>query len=196
LVQTRAVVKDEGTSDLGKTRLFLAVALDDETRSLVAAHLGSHAADLPGRPVPPENWHLTLRFLGWTSDVQRDRILGSLDEADLGGPFRIRFAGLGAFPKPRRATVLWVGVDAGVEPLTRLAEACEDATQAAGFEREDRPYHAHLTVARVRPPVDVGPLVESVPPLDLGMRVNEITLFRSHLGRGGAIYEPVDSIAL
>lgn len=189
-------MNDEATSDLGKTRLFLAVALDGETRSLVTAHLGSHAADLPGRPVPPNNWHLTLRFLGWTTDVQRDRVLAALDEADLGGSFRIRLGGLGAFPKPRRATVLWIGVDAGVEPLTRLAEVCEDAAQGAGFKSEDRPYHAHLTVSRVRPPVDVGSLVDAVPPLDLPMGVNEITLFQSHLRRGGAIYEPVDSIAL
>jgi 2'-5' RNA ligase len=174
--------------------MFLAVALDEPVRRLLAAFLDG--ADLPGRAVPPENWHLTLRFLGWTTGVQRDRILQALDDADLGSPFRIRFAGLGAFPKERRATVLWLGVRSGVEGLERLATAAEEAATATGFAPEERPFHPHLTLARVRPAVNVTDLVGRFPPFDVFMEVGAVTFFRSRLGHGGATYEVVDRVSL
>ncbi len=177
-----------------RERMFLAVDLDGQVAPLLAAFL--EGADLPGRPVPPQNWHLTLRFLGWTTPVQRDGILRALDEADLGAPFRIRFAGLGAFPKPRRATVLWLGVRSGIEELERLAGAAEEASLAAGFTREDRPFHPHLTLARIRPAVDVTELVGRFPPFDVFMEVSAVTFYRSRLGPGGARYEVVDRVGL
>lgn len=184
-------------SEVRNERLFLAVALDAETRALVAAHVDANGGrDWPGRVAPPENWHITLRFLGWTSAVQRDLILRHLDESALPGPFRLRFDGLGAFPKPRRATVLWIGVDDGVAPLQRLADACEAGAVAAGFFPEERPFHPHLTVSRVRPAVDITPLVDSFPPLGLAMPVGAVTVFRSHLRRGGAVYEAIDTVEL
>ncbi len=183
--------------DLGRKRLFLAVALDQETSNLLGSHLAANGLESwPGRLVPPENWHITLRFLGWTSDLQRDQILRSLDERPLGTPFRIRFGGLGGFPKVRRATVTWIAVTVGGDELTDLAAACDDAAQAAGFESEERPFHAHLTLSRVRPPVDLRDRVEAFAPFDVAMPVNAITLFESHLSSGGARYEAIDRIPL
>jgi len=177
-----------------RERMFLAVELDEGVRRLLAAFLDG--ADLPGQAVPPENWHLTLRFLGWATEVQRDGILRWLDEAGLGKPFRIRFAGLGAFPKARRATVLWLGVRSGIEGLERLAAAAEEASVAAGFAPEGRPFHPHLTLARVRPAVDVTDLVGRFPPFDVVMEVGAVTFYRSRLAPGGASYEVVDRVAL
>ena len=183
--------------DLGRSRLFLAIGLDRATRALLAAHLDANGLEeWPGRLVPSENWHLTLRFLGWTTDVQRDGILRDLDEADLAGPFEIRFATLGAFPKLRRATVTWLGVDRGADALAQLAAASDSAAQRAGFAAEERPFHAHLTLSRVRPAVDVTDLVGGFAPFPVTMPVTAITLFESHLGRGGARYEPIDTIEL
>jgi len=177
-----------------RERMFLAVELDEQVRRLLAAFLDG--ADLPGRAVPPRNWHLTLRFLGWTTEVQRDRILQALDDTDLGSPFRVRFAGLGAFPKPRRATVLWLGVRSGVEGLEHLAAAAEEASTAAGFAPEGRPFHPHLTLARVRPAADVTDLVGRFPPFDVFMEVGAVTFYRSRLAPGGATYEVVDRVSL
>jgi 2'-5' RNA ligase len=189
-------VSSEGATSLGRARLFLGVGLDEETRSIVAAHVANLDPPVPGRVVAPANWHLTLRFLGWTGDVERDRILANIDTSDLGDAFRIRFGGLGAFPKAGRATVIWIGVDDGAERLAALAEACNEAAVAVGFSPEERPYHPHLTLSRVRPPVDARALIDAAPPLDLAMGVGTITLFESHLRRGGAQYEPLETIAL
>ncbi len=184
-------------TESSRRRLFVAVALDSQTRALVAAHLEAHgAAGWPERLVTPDNWHVTLRFLGWTDAVQRDRIVHALDGAELPSPFRVRFGGLGAFPKPRRATVTWIGIESGTVELERLAAAAEDAAQSAGFAPEDRPFHPHLTVGRARPPVDVTDRIERFVPCDVAMLVDRVIVFESHLERGGARYEVLDELTL
>jgi 2'-5' RNA ligase len=191
-----------------RDRTFLAVALDDVTRHSLAAHLDPHLGVfhigdgappekmIPGSAVPIANWHLTLRVLGATTELQRDLVLGRLAQHRLPRPFRVRFGSLGAFPNAGRATVLWLGVDGGAEDLADLAAFSEDAAQGAGFGAEDRPFHPHLTLSRIRPPEDVTPLVTAVPPSRSGMLVEAVTLFRTRLGGGPARYEVVDEVPL
>lgn len=180
-----------------KQRTFLGVGLDRPTRDLLAAHLDEHLPGrMPGRSVPPANWHITVRFLGWTRRDQVDRVVYEVSERISLRPFSLRFGGLGAFPRPRRASVLWLGLASGAEQLEGLARACEDAAVAVGFTPEDRPFHPHLTLARIRPPSNVETLVDGFPPFDVRLEVAEVTLFRSHLGRGGARYEALEHIAL
>jgi 2'-5' RNA ligase len=184
-------------TETSRRRLFLAAALDGPTRRLLAAHVEAHGGDaLPGRVVQPQNWHLTLRFLGWVTEPQRDGVMRTLDESALPGPFAVRFGGLGAFPKLRRATVLWLGIDGGGDGLGELAAAAEEAAQAVGYEPEDRPYHPHLTLSRIRPAEDVTDLVEAFPPFAVKMSVTAITLYESHLRKGGAVYEALDTVEL
>jgi 2'-5' RNA ligase len=177
-------------------RLFLGVALSDEVRHGLAAFLESEVGSIPARAAPPENWHVTLRFLGATDDLARDRILATLDQAALPAPFRLGFGRLGAFPRPARATVLWLGVSDGAEELATLALVCEEAALEAGFEPEERPFHPHLTLSRIRPWQDVGPVVDRVPSFPLHQTVDRITMYRSVLGGGPARYEVVDEVLL
>jgi len=177
-------------------RLFLGVALADEVRHGLAAYLEAKARPLPGKSVPPQNWHLTLRFLGPTEEQQRDRVLAFLDQHMLTLPFVMGFAGLGAFSRPARATVLWLGVSRGTEELAELAAICEEAAQAAGLAADDRPFHPHVTVSRIRPKQDVTSTVEAVPPFPLAQTVEHITLYRSLFDGGGARYEVVEQIEL
>lgn len=177
-------------------RLFLAVALTDDVAHGLAAFLTDETVRLPGRPTLPDKWHITIRFLGSTTALQRDRILEFLDEHLAVEPFTLGFGLLDAFPKPSKASVLWLGVDRGSEHLRSMAQISEVAAQAAGLEPEDRPLHPHLTLSRIRPPMNVCDLIERVPRFPLSMEVDRLTLFRSHLGRGGATYETVDAILL
>ena len=177
-------------------RLFLGVGLSDDVRHGLVAFLEAKAGRLPGKPVPPENWHLTLRFLGSTDEPARDRLLAFLDAHPLTLPFVLGFDGLGGFSRPARATVLWLGIRRGIEELSELASICEEAVQTAGFDAEDRPFHAHVTLARIRPWEDVRQLVEAVPAFPLAQEVDRITVYRSVLGSGGARYEMVDEIEL
>lgn len=178
-------------------RLFLGIPLAAEARAALSEQIGELLpSDLPGRPVPPANWHLTLRFLGAAAPDLAARLRAELSSAELGNPFPITFGGLGAFPRVSRARVLWIGVTEGLEPLRQLAGAVEQCARSAGFEREERPFSPHLTLARLREPADLSQLVGTAIPHTVAQTVAEVVLFRSHLGAGPPRYEPIDRFAL
>jgi RNA 2',3'-cyclic 3'-phosphodiesterase len=177
-------------------RLFLAVALNDDVAHGLAAFITDETLRLPGRPTSPANWHVTVRFLGPTTALQRDRVLEFLDEHLAVEPFTMSFGGLGAFARPAKASVLYLGIELGVEGLAAMAEIAETAAQLAGFESEDRPFHAHITLSRIRPPMDVRSLIERVPRFPLAMNVDRLTLYRSHPGQDGPTYEVLDEVLL
>ena len=99
----------------GRERLFIGVPLTEEARRGIEKSLPKK---LPGKVVPIENWHFTLRFLGSTAPDVRDQIIQRLKFAGCGAAFTIRFSELGAFPGAGRARVLWLGIDEGVERMT------------------------------------------------------------------------------
>jgi 2'-5' RNA ligase len=173
-------------------RLFLAVELTSEARQRLGRQLASAApGGLPGRPVPAGSWHLTLRFLGATDAERRAALERALSAAELGPAFMVRFGGLGAFPRAHRANVLWLGLSDGGAELARLAGITETAARTAGFPAEEKPFRAHLTLSRFRPPADVAPLVQRTPPADLEMPVRALSLMLSQLGSGPPRYERV-----
>jgi len=67
---------------------------------------------------------------------------------------------------------------------------------AAGLDPDDRPFRPHLTLSRVRPEVDVSGLVGGALPLGIDWKCESIVVYRSHLGRGGARYEPLETLPL
>jgi RNA 2',3'-cyclic 3'-phosphodiesterase len=181
------------TSGRTEGRLFVAAPLDDGTRDALDAHLRAALgpAGVPGRPIPPRNWHLTLRFLGDCDAVRGERMVLALEQAIAGARFPVTFGAAGAFPRPQKASVFWIGVDEGADGLTALAAGAEAAARAAGFAAETRPFRPHLTVARLRPPADVDDAVARVPAAGVRMMVDEVVLFRSEPGGGLPRYEPV-----
>lgn len=176
-------------------RLFLGVPLLDEVREGLRRHLAA-AGPLPGRPVQPGNWHLTLRFLGDTTSDQHRKLVEELRAADLGARFGLAFGGLGAFSKPRRASVLWIGVREGAAELSAVAGIIEQAARRAGFAAEEKRFSPHLTLARIQPARDVSALIDAVPPFDARMTVDAAVLFRSHLGGGPPRYEVMERFEL
>jgi 2'-5' RNA ligase len=174
-------------------RLFIGVPLTEDARRAIAKSL---PRKLPGKPVPPENWHFTLRFLGSTAADVRDQIIQSLKFAGCGTAFSIRFSELGAFPSAGRARVLWLGIDEGVERMKQLAAIAEAAARSAGFTAETREFTPHLTLSRIDPPASVKTLVTSRVAFGQRMTVSSLILYRSRLGGGPAKYEEVAKIEL
>jgi 2'-5' RNA ligase len=173
-------------------RLFLAIPLSADARnSLVEQLEEALPGGLPGRPVPPENWHFTVRFLGATSPDAAERIHDSLGSARFDGEFEVRLRGLGAFRRPARATVLWTGVGEGVAALRSLADRVSGRLLAAGVPVEKRPFSPHLTLARLPRPTDLRRLIGEARSPEVVLAVNEVVLFRSHLGKGPPRYEPL-----
>ena len=137
-------------------RLFVAINLPEEVRTnlLDAARLAVQSLGLGGevRWVPPENLHLTLKFLGELPENRLPGIHAALEAAaERHEPFAFTLAGLGGFPSLRRARVVWAGVSHGRERLRHLAEDVDGAlARGVGTEPEDRGYKPHITLGRSR----------------------------------------------
>src|SRR5512141_2274609 len=173
-------------------RLFIAIPLTDAAREEINARL----RPLPGRVVPVPNWHFTLRFLGDTAAATRDALISGLSKARLGKKFTVRFDGIGAFPRARRARIIWLGVSDGSGELVAVAEKVEVVTRRAGFPAEARPFRPHLTLSRIEPPRSVTDVLSSQPALGTSMQVSEVVLVRSRLGSGPAKYEVISRFNL
>lgn len=173
-------------------RLFVAVQLTEDARRKIASGIG----ELPGRPVPPDNWHFTLRFLGTTSAADRESLVSILRRSRLRPAFTIRFGSLGTFPRPKRARIVWIGVSEGAAQLVSLAEKIEQAVRQAGFPAESRPFQPHLTLSRVDPPRSVVDVIQKQPSIAAAMNIREVTLVRSLLGKGPSKYEIVERFPL
>ena len=186
-------------------RLFVAIeigdgvrrALSDVQSELRKCGLGSV------RWVRPEGIHLTLKFLGETPAGQVPAIKQALASAVVGvSPHQLTLAGLGAFGSKRSPRVLWVGLEGDTETLAGLQGQVERALETAGFPREPRPFSAHLTLARVRPHEASGvaqvvsEVLSSVRVAQAALDVREVSLMRSQLGAGGAVYSRLDAFAL
>ena len=176
-------------SAAGHARAFVAIELDAPLREAIGDLQARLRPRLGGiRLVRPEGIHLTLRFLGDTSPAQvetlRPRLAAAAAQCP---PAEARVAGLGTFPERGSPRVLWLGLEVP-PPILDLQRACERAARAAGFEREERPFRAHLTLGRWRERAARPDL----PPADLGAtRLDTLVLFRSDLQPGGAVYTPL-----
>ena len=167
-------------------RTFVALELGEEMRARIASLGAELRVRLPGvRWVRPEGMHLTLRFLGATTPAQVERLKPTLASAAAAcPPAEVAVAGLGLFPERGSPRVLWLGLSLPA-PLATLQSACERAAVATGFDREDRPFRAHLTLGRWRDRASRPDL----PPADLGTTpVETLVLFESRLQAGGSVY--------
>jgi RNA 2',3'-cyclic 3'-phosphodiesterase len=176
-------------SAVDHARAFVAVELDAPLRKAIGDLQDGLRPRLGGiRLVRPEGIHLTLRFLGETSPTQVETLRPRLAAAaDLCPPAEASVAGLGTFPERGSPRVLWLGLDVP-QTILDLQHACERAARAAGFEKEARPFRAHLTLGRWRERAARPEL----PPADLGAaRLDTLVLFRSDLSPGGAVYTPL-----
>ncbi|MBX6371184.1 MAG: RNA 2',3'-cyclic phosphodiesterase [Acidothermus sp.] len=135
-------------------RLFAAVSPPLAARRHLAEALERiRAADEPWRWVDPPRWHLTLAFFGEVAEDRVPSLVSRLSRAVARArPLALRLAGAGAFDRPTRARVLWVGVEVREDDpgLSLLAARCVAAGRRSGLAMPgaDRPFRGHLTLAR------------------------------------------------
>jgi 2'-5' RNA ligase len=135
--------------------------------------------------VPPANLHVTLFFCGSVEEelvvMMADRLKAKLADSK---PFDVKAGGFGAFPSLERPSVLWVGVDGG-EPLMKLQKAVEDVMVSLGLPKENRKFHPHVTVGRVKE----GVLARWESTADLGMsHPPDIVVYESKTTSKGSEY--------
>jgi 2'-5' RNA ligase len=175
-------------------RLFVGLSFTNKIRQRLG-HLASGLENL--RWVQPENYHLTLRFIGDVSAQDAfdlDLILGAIGSE----PFNLKFCGLGYFGKAEKPRSIWVDI-APNEALFRLHQKVERGVISAGFGAEGRKFKPHVTLARFRSRkprnfasyFGVNGAFSTAPFL-----VASFTLFESSLGHGGSDYTALNEYPL
>jgi 2'-5' RNA ligase len=192
-------------------RAFIAVELDLSLRQAlgnIQAQLRNQlrrtlSPDVRIQWVRPESIHLTLKFLG---DIPEERVpdIQAVLSRVAGG--HVRFAaqaeGLGVFPDARSPRVLWVGLTTHADALTRLAADVETALDGIGFPPEGKPFHPHLTLARIKEQSRAvgraladSRVLEQAAPVG-AVAVNAIALMKSELTPSGSLYEKLREVPL
>jgi 2'-5' RNA ligase len=184
-------------------RLFVAVPLPDPARQQIAALVDRVRARVETtanareavRWVRMDGLHLTLRFLGPLPEEDVAGIAAAVAEAASGRPpFGVEIAGGGAFPSAARPRTIWLAVTAGADDLAGLAADLDGRLEPLGWPRQERPFRAHLTLARAdgrrARPRTAAAVIEEAASLQVAFAAERVTLFESITGGGPARYEP------
>lgn len=168
-------------------RLFVALDFPEDVRQRLVGLGGG----VPGaRWTEADNLHLTLRFIGEVPEDQTAEIDDALSEISAPA-FDVTLDGVGVFGSNRNARVLWAGVERS-DALSHLQSKVESALVRCGLPAEERKFSPHITLARLKdaPKDRIGRFIEERGLFRAGpIRMDHFTLYRSHLGKGAAVYE-------
>jgi 2'-5' RNA ligase len=186
---------------MNRIRAFLAFNLPVATINKVAelqseVRQRARAAGLKVGWVAPPNMHVTLKFLAeipeesvWAvRDLVKEKLVGRSAI-----PLRVR--GAGAFPSRGKPRVLWVGIESPDDAVAKLAADVDGWVAELGFAKEERPFHPHLTLGRVKQ--GAGDVLEGLDAVEIGeCALTAVVLYQSVLRREGAEYTPLASFPL
>ncbi|PIU44638.1 MAG: RNA 2',3'-cyclic phosphodiesterase [Ignavibacteriales bacterium CG07_land_8_20_14_0_80_59_12] len=182
-------------------RTFIAVDTPDDVKEQITeavSKLKEIGAEV--RWESRDKYHITLKFLSDVREAQLPEIIDSLRRGLSGiPPFKVTYAGAGCFPSRRNPRVIWIGCENEEGTLLRLHDAVEAATVPFGFPTEERAFHPHITVGRVKGTRNTDPLVLSLPSVTLRSHpvdVRQILVMKSDLKPSGSVYTILEAIPL
>jgi RNA 2',3'-cyclic 3'-phosphodiesterase len=180
-------------------RLFCAIEIPPDVRRRIASHarrLQELFPDVRASWTREENLHLTIKFIGEVETSRATLLSEATAEAAASiDPFDIILEKPGAFPR----RVLWVGVSDPSSNLANLQKKLENECAKQGFGKEDRPFHPHLTLARLRAPYGTQELTathKTMPFEPALVSVEDLLLIRSDLSSKGSKYTIISRRAL
>lgn len=183
-------------------RAFVAIALPEDVQQrieVISRRLRQFK--LQGRFPKIDSIHLTLKFLGNVNEEEIQAARQVVEESVQGiSPFDIEIRSLGVFPHLTNPRVVWIGVHSGGE-LPELYQKMEEGFTKLGFARENRPFHPHLTLLRLKTRKNCFDLVEYIrregSHLQAGVAtVKAVHLYQSTLRPEGALYTRLATVGL
>jgi RNA 2',3'-cyclic 3'-phosphodiesterase len=183
-------------------RTFIAIEIPDEIKKEMAKvqdELKRSGADAGW--TRPEGIHLTLKFLGEVPEAKIEEIKKALVQAaETTSRFRLKIAGAGTFPNPKNPRVVWLGVSGDIDKLSALQGSVEKSMMAMGFDREERAFSPHLTLARIkflRPQYSWQKAIDSIKDIRLAeFDVDYVNLMKSDIKPSGAVYTKIGRVRL
>lgn len=177
--------------------------LQEQVKREVTRELRRRASDARIQWVRTESMHVTVKFLGDVTEDSVHDIEHALARIARGhAAFSVEVGGLGVFPGPRAPRILWLGLGGEVDRLTALAQALDEALAELGYPRERKPFHPHLTLARIKDRGrEVGDALGRTgllaQPAVLGcLEVAALSLMKSDLRPAGAVYTRLAEVKL
>lgn len=182
-----------------RTRTFIAIPIQP-TRGIkkLLEKLGQLGSAV--KPIPADQMHITLKFLGPT-DLNDIMAIGSILKK-MRNDFprqKLAFSGLGAFPRIDRPNVIWAGITTNASVLSDMAEYLESETEELGYARERKGFHPHLTLARIKskPPEELFQILEDRCDALWGeTTIDSIKFYQSELKSQGAQYHEMQTVKL
>lgn len=191
----RADCRQDACAPSQTWRVFCAIELSDGVRRRVIQHIARLKEAVPEALASwsrDANLHLTIKFLGEIPPISVQNLSAAASRAVEGlAPFRIRLEQTGVFPRHGPPRVLWIGINDLEGTLGELHARLEDECEKEGFQREQRPFHPHLTLARLRKPQHARTLAsahEGVEFEPVEIIVSDLLLIRSEMRREGSEY--------
>ena len=168
-------------------RLFIAINLPDNIKEKIEANLRGKI-----RWLPPENWHLTISFLGYQPDEKIPAILKSIKETAANfKPPKIEFEKTILAPPDKPPRMIWLtAAKETSEKLAAIKNCLDDSLIKNGvrFKIEKRKYNGHLTLARFSTPIRNYENIRNCEKQFI-FTAQSLDLMESHLKRAGAKYE-------
>lgn len=182
----------------GTIRSFLAVEISETLKNEARLFVETIQSKCLGfRFIPPQNWHLTLHFLGPIEPQKIEGLAARLPDAlKEARPFSISLEGLGVFPEGKKPRILWLGIGGNLSELFRLKKQLDEVLLKMHFRIEAMRYHPHVTIARsksaaARPFLDLEQSFQS----QATDEIRHVTLFRSDLSSQGARHIPLQTFS-
>ena len=183
-------------------RVFCGIDLPPDLKQKLADHATRlrQAVDVKAGWIRPDNIHLTIKFLGDIPVTKIERLSQAAERAtECLSTFRVTAEHCGVFPSHGPPRVLWIGITDPEGKLAQLHAQLEEECALAGFPKESRPFHPHLTLARLRHSTSARSL--GVAHRELGFKsanieVSELLVIRSELGPAGSKYSVISRHAL
>lgn len=181
-----------------KKRLFVAIRCDQGIEKEILPimkklKINADQHELDIRWTPPENFHVTLLFLGETSVENIPALEAKIREVcEQHAPLSLKISGLGAFPDDFSSRVIWLGVQ-----NSRALRGLQQDLHTAIFKQEGAGYEPHLTLGRLRNPHKTRDLLSPFVRKSIGkVNVTEVVLYESLLKQPFPIYRPLVSFPL
>ncbi len=182
-----------------KIRAFIAIDIPVSQKAIKIIN-ELKKTQIDAKLVETKNMHLTLKFLGDTDENLIDEIEKTIKESTKNTqPFEITLKNIGVFPNQNYIKVAWIGVE-NAEPLKQITETIDTKLQNLGFEKEKRPFSAHLTIARIKSAKNKEKLIQLINKYENTefhkIKIDKIILKKSTLTPEGPIYTNLRQITL
>lgn len=175
-------------------RTFIAIDIPKNLKEKIYNAFNNERKNMKGvKWVEEENLHITLKFLGEIKEEKIKEIEKILDEVSHKfKSFEVSLGQLGGFPDFKNPRVLWIGVLPS-EKIEEIFKFVEERVERISIEREERKFHPHITVARIK---ERKGIYFERKKFDNKFKVDNVVLFKSDLRPEGPVYTKIKEVKL